>query len=71
MAINKLKPVKLNKEADARTLSASEATDLLNVRFSGNNGGNEGVLKGAFGNAAVTQVLPSGNTVCILSLIHI
>lgn len=69
MAINKLKPVKLNKEADARTLSASEATDLLNVRFSGNNGGNEGVLKGAFGNAAVTQVLPSGNTVCIGSIV--
>jgi hypothetical protein len=65
MAIEKITPRKLNKDADARLLKATEAEDMLNVRISHNDDGNAGVIKNAFGNRPVQQVLEEGDNICV------
>lgn len=57
--IDKLIPRYLNKEDDARLVKSVEMTDALNVRVSADTDGDGGVIKNAFGNAAVA--FRSGN----------
>ena len=52
--IDKLVPRYLNKDDDARLVKSVEMTDALNVRLSADTDGDEGVIKNAFGNSAVS-----------------
>ena len=52
--IDKLVPRYLNKDDDARLVKSIEMTDALNVRLSADTDGDEGVIKNAFGNSAVS-----------------
>ena len=56
MAINKVIPRKLNKDADYKRVKEVEAVDMLNARINHTSGGNEGVIKAAFGNTAVVVI---------------
>jgi hypothetical protein len=71
MAIDKIVPKYLNKEDDVRLVKNVEMTDALNVRISADTNGDGGVIKNAYGNAAVsfkagnnwqakTHALPAG-----------
>jgi hypothetical protein len=72
MAIDKLIPRSLNKEDDVRLVAATEMTDALNVRFSADVDGDGGVIKNAYGNAAIAfksgDGLPAGTNEVIGSL---
>ena len=72
MAIDKLIPRSLNKEDDVRLVAATEMTDALNVRFSADVDGDGGVIKNAYGNAAIAfksgDELPAGTNEVIGSL---
>ena len=72
MAIDKIIPRYLNKEDDARLVKNIEMTDALNVRISADQDGDGGIVKNAYGNAAVsfaagnnwqakTHALPTGD----------
>jgi hypothetical protein len=52
--IDKLVPRYLNKDDDARLVKSVEMTDALNVRLSADTDGDDGVIKNAFGNSAVS-----------------
>ena len=65
MAISKVTPRKLNKDSDYKLLKETEAVDMLNVRINHDSSGDEGVIKAAFGNTAVTQTLRAGDNVCV------
>jgi hypothetical protein len=54
MAIDKIVPKYLNKEDDVRLVKNVEMTDALNVRISADTNGDGGVIKNAYGNAAVS-----------------
>ena len=54
MAIDKIIPRYLNKEDDARLVKNIEMTDALNVRISADQDGDGGIVKNAYGNAAVS-----------------
>jgi len=54
MAIDKIAPRYLNKEDDVRLVKNVEMTDALNVRISADTNGDGGVIKNAYGNAAVS-----------------
>jgi hypothetical protein len=71
MAVDKIVPKYLNKEDDVRLVKNVEMTDALNVRISADTNGDGGVIKNAYGNAAVsfkagnnwqakTHALPAG-----------
>lgn len=72
MAIDKLIPRYLNKEDDVRLVKTVEMTDALNVRISADANGDGGVIKNAYGNAAVAfksgDELPAGTNEVIGSL---
>jgi hypothetical protein len=72
MAIDKLIPRSLNKEDDVRLVAATEMTDALNVRLSADADGDGGVIKNAYGNAAIAfksgDGLPAGTNEVIGSL---
>jgi hypothetical protein len=72
MAIDKLIPRSLNKEDDVRLVAATEMTDALNVRLSADADGDGGVIKNAYGNAAIAfksgDELPAGVNEVIGSL---
>lgn len=72
MAIDKLIPRSLNKEDDVRLVASTEMTDALNVRISADADGDGGVIKNAYGNAAVAfksgDGLPAGTNEVIGSL---
>lgn len=72
MAIDKLIPRYLNKEDDVRLVKTVEMTDALNVRISADANGDGGVIKNAYGNAAVAfrsgDELPDGTNEVIGSL---
>lgn len=72
MAIDKLIPRSLNKEDDVRLVAATEMTDALNVRISADADGDGGVIKNAYGNAAIAfksgDGLPAGTNEVIGSL---
>jgi hypothetical protein len=72
MAIDKLIPRYLNKEDDVRLVKTVEMTDALNVRISADVNGDGGVIKNAYGNAAVAfrsgDELPAGTNEVIGSL---
>jgi hypothetical protein len=54
MAVDKIVPKYLNKEDDVRLVKNVEMTDALNVRISADTNGDGGVIKNAYGNAAVS-----------------
>jgi hypothetical protein len=79
MAIDKIVPKYLNKEDDVRLVKNVEMTDALNVRISADTNGDGGVIKNAYGNAAVsfkagnnwqakTHALPAGTNKVIGSV---
>ena len=69
MAIEKLVPRYLNKEDDVRLVKNVEMTDALNVRISADQDGNAGVIKNAYGNAAIYgDALPAGTNKVIGSV---
>ena len=72
MAIDKLIPRYLNKEDDVRLVKTVEMTDALNVRISADEDGDGGVIKNAYGNAAIAfrsgDELPAGTNEVIGSL---
>ena len=72
MAIDKLIPRSLNKEDDVRLVASTEMTDALNVRITADADGDGGVIKNAYGNAAVAfksgDGLPAGTNEVIGSL---
>jgi nuclear transport factor 2 (NTF2) superfamily protein len=65
MPIDKLTPRKLNKQADSRLIKRTEAVDALNVRYSTDEEGNEGVIKNAYGNVLIPATLSEGGNRCI------
>jgi hypothetical protein len=70
--IDKLVPRYLNLEDDQRLVKSVEMTDALNVRLSSDSDGDGGVIKNAYGNAAVSfrsgDELPSGTNKVIGSI---
>jgi hypothetical protein len=79
MAVDKIVPKYLNKEDDVRLVKNVEMTDALNVRISADTNGDGGVIKNAYGNAAVsfkagnnwqakTHALPAGTNKVIGSV---
>lgn len=70
--IDKLVPRNLNLEDDQRLIKSTEMTDALNVRLSSDSDGDGGVIKNAYGNAAVSfrsgDELPAGTNKVIGSI---
>jgi hypothetical protein len=70
--IDKLVPRYLNLEDDQRLVKSVEMTDALNVRLSSDDDGNGGVIKNAYGNAAISfrtgDELPAGTNKVIGSV---
>jgi hypothetical protein len=70
--IDKLVPRYLNLEDDQRLVKSVEMTDALNVRLSSDEDGDGGVIKNAYGNAAIAfrsgDELPAGTNKVIGSI---
>ena len=70
--IDKLVPRYLNLEDDQRLVKSVEMTDALNVRLSSDSDGDGGVIKNAYGNAAISfrtgDELPAGTNKVIGSV---
>jgi hypothetical protein len=70
--IDKLVPRYLNLEDDQRLVKSVEMTDALNVRLSSDEDGDGGVIKNAYGNAAISfrsgDELPAGTNKVIGSI---
>jgi hypothetical protein len=70
--IDKLVPRYLNLEDDQRLVKSVEMTDALNVRLSSDDDGDGGVIKNAYGNAAISfrtgDELPAGTNKVIGSV---